>query len=225
VAIWKEDTVSVSVLLVDDHPIVRQGLRNLLESIPEFRVIGEAGDGLQALEMVEKVQPQVLVIDVMMPGLTGIEVTQRVKRQWPATKVIILSMQNNEAYVVSALKSGASGYILKDTGPEELVDAIRTVVKGERYLSKQLSERLINAYVSKVDEAEVDPYDTLTNREKEILHLVAEGYTNNEIAERLFISPRTAELHRSNVINKLGLKNQVDLVRFAIKRGILPLDQ
>lgn len=217
--------MSVSVLLVDDHPIVRQGLRNLLESIPEFRVIGEAGDGLQALEMVEKVQPQVLVIDVMMPGLTGIEVTQRVKRQWPATKVIILSMQNNEAYVVSALKSGASGYILKDTGPEELVDAIRTVVKGERYLSKQLSERLINAYVSKVDEAEVDPYDTLTNREKEILHLVAEGYTNNEIAERLFISPRTAELHRSNVINKLGLKNQVDLVRFAIKRGILPLDQ
>jgi DNA-binding NarL/FixJ family response regulator len=211
--------------LVDDHPIVRQGLRNLLESIPEFRVVGEAGDGLQALEMVEKVQPQVLVIDVMMPGLTGIEVTQRVKRQWPATKVIILSMQNNEAYVVSALKSGASGYILKDTGPEELVDAIRTVVKGERYLSKQLSERLINAYVSKVDEAEVDPYDTLTNREKEILHLVAEGYTNNEIAERLFISPRTAELHRSNVINKLGLKNQVDLVRFAIKRGILPLDQ
>jgi DNA-binding NarL/FixJ family response regulator len=211
--------------LVDDHPIVRQGLRNLLESIPEFKIVGEAGDGLQALEMVENNQPQVLVIDVMMPGLTGIEVSQRVKRQWPATKVIILSMQNNEAYVVSALKSGASGYILKDTGPEELVDAIRTVVKGERYLSKQLSERIINNYVNKMDETEVDPYDTLTNREKEILHLVAEGFTNQEIAERLFISPRTAELHRSNVINKLGLKNQVDLVRFAIRRGILPLDQ
>jgi len=217
--------MSVTVLLVDDHPIVRQGLRNLLDSMPDFKVVGEAGDGLQALEMVEKVQPQVLVIDVVMPGLTGLEVTQRVKRQWPAVKVIILSMQNNEAYVVSALKSGASGYILKDTGPEELVDAIRTVVKGERYLSKQLSERIINAYVSKMDEAEVDPYDTLTNREKEILHLVAEGYTNQEIAERLFISPRTAELHRSNVLNKLSLKNQIDLVRFAIKRGILPLDQ
>jgi two-component system, NarL family, response regulator NreC len=217
--------MSVTVLLVDDHPIVRQGLRNLLDSMPDFKVVGEAGDGLQALEMIEKVQPQVLVIDVVMPGLTGLEVTQRVKRQWPAVKVIILSMQNNEAYVVSALKSGASGYILKDTGPEELVDAIRTVVKGERYLSKQLSERIINAYVSKMDEAEVDPYDTLTNREKEILHLVAEGFTNQEIAERLFISPRTAELHRSNVLNKLSLKNQVDLVRFAIKRGILPLDQ
>ena len=170
--------MSVTVLLVDDHPIVRQGLRNLLDSMPDFKVVGEAGDGLQALEMVEKVQPQVLVIDVVMPGLTGLEVTQRVKRQWPAVKVIILSMQNNEAYVVSALKSGASGYILKDTGPEELVDAIRAVVKGERYLSKQLSERIINAYVSKMDEAEVDPYDTLTNREKEILHLVAEGFTN-----------------------------------------------
>ena len=217
--------MSVTVLLVDDHPIVRQGLRNLLDSMPDFKVVGEAGDGLQALEMVEKVQPQVLVIDVVMPGLTGLEVTQRVKRQWPAVKVIILSMQNNEAYVVSALKNGASGYILKDTGPEELVDAIRTVVKGERYLSKQLSERIINAYVSKMDEAEVDPYDTLTNREKEVLHLVAEGFTNQEIAERLFISPRTAELHRSNVLNKLSLKNQVDLVRFAIKRGILPLDQ
>ncbi len=217
--------MSVTVLLVDDHPIVRQGLRNLLDSMPDFKVVGEAGDGLQALEMVERVQPQVLVIDVVMPGLTGLEVTQRVKRQWPAVKVIVLSMQNNEAYVVSALKNGASGYILKDTGPEELVDAIRTVVKGERYLSKQLSERIINAYVSKVDEAEVDPYDTLTNREKEILHLVAEGFTNQEIAERLYISPRTAELHRSNVLNKLSLKNQVDLVRFAIKRGILPLDQ
>ena len=217
--------MSVTVLLVDDHPIVRQGLRNLLDSMPDFKVVGEAGDGLQALEMVEKVQPQVLVIDVVMPGLTGLEVTQRVKRQWPAVKVIILSMQNNEAYVVSALKNGASGYILKDTGPEELVDAIRTVVKGERYMSKQLSERIINAYVSKMDEAEVDPYDTLTNREKEILHLVAEGFTNQEIAERLFISPRTAELHRSNVLNKLSLKNQVDLVRFAIKRGILPFDQ
>jgi len=217
--------MSVTVLLVDDHPIVRQGLRNLLDSMPDFKVVGEAGDGLQALELIEKVQPQVLVIDVVMPGLSGLEVTQRVKRQWPAVKVIILSMQNNEAYVVSALKSGASGYILKDTGPEELVDAIRAVVKGERYLSKQLSERIINAYVSKVDEAEVDPYETLTNREKEILHLIAEGFTNQEIAERLYISPRTAELHRSNVLNKLSLKNQVDLVRFAIKRGILPLDQ
>jgi two-component system, NarL family, response regulator NreC len=217
--------MSVTVLLVDDHPIVRQGLRNLLDSMPDFKVVGEAGDGLQALELIERVQPQVIVIDVVMPGLTGLEVTQRVKRQWPAVKVIVLSMQNNEAYVVSALKSGASGYILKDTGPEELVDAIRIVVKGERYLSKQLSERIINAYVSKVDEAEVDPYDTLTNREKEILHLVAEGFTNQEIAERLYISPRTAELHRSNVLNKLSLKNQVDLVRFAIKRGILPLDQ
>jgi two-component system response regulator NreC len=217
--------MSVTVLLVDDHPIVRQGLRNLLDSMPDFKVIGEAGDGLQALEMIEKTLPQVLVIDVVMPGLTGIEVTQRVKHQWPATKVIVLSMQNNEAYVVSALKNGASGYILKDTAPEELVDAIRTVVKGERYLSKPLSERIINAYVSKMDQAEVDPYDTLTNREKEVLHLVAEGHTNQEIAERLFISPRTAELHRSNVLNKLGLKNQIDLVRFAIKRGFLPLDQ
>jgi len=217
--------VSVTVFLADDHPIVRQGLRNLLESMPEFKVIGEAGDGLQALEMIEKAQPQVVLVDVIMPGLTGIEVTQRVKRQCPAIKVIVLSMQNNEAYVVSALRNGASGYILKDTGPEELVDAIRTVVKGERYLSKQLSERLINAYVSKIDEAEVDPYETLTNREKEVLHLVAQGLTNHEIAERLFISSRTAELHRSNVINKLGLKNQIDLVRFAIRRGILPLDQ
>jgi DNA-binding NarL/FixJ family response regulator len=213
------------ILLADDHHIVRQGLRALLESDPHFRLVGEAGDGIEAVRMSERLKPDVLITDVMMPGLNGLEVTRQVTKALPKTRVIILSMYTNDAYVLEALKNGASGYVLKDSQAADLIQAVREVAAGRRYLSPPLSERALDLYAKKVEDTPEDPYDMLTTREREVLQMVAEGRTSAEIAERLFISPRTAEGHRANVMRKLGLQNQADLIRFALKRGILPLDQ
>jgi two-component system, NarL family, response regulator NreC len=216
--------MTIKVVLADDHPIVRQGLRNLLNSELDFKVIGEASDGLKALELVDTLRPDVLVVDLMMPVLNGMEVIRRAKHSAPGLRIIVLSMQNADAYVVEALKSGAAGYVLKDTGPAELIQAIREVVAGQRYLSPEIAGRLTNPYVQQSGESIDDPYKRLSNREREVLQLAAEGYTSADIAARLFISPRTAELHRSNVLSKLSLHSQNDLVRYALKRGILSLD-
>ena len=215
--------MTIKVLLADDHPIVRQGLRNLLYSEQDFKVTGEASDGLSALELVDKQCPDVLVMDMMMPGLNGLEVIRRVRHSMPSLHIIVLSMQNADAYIVDALKLGASGYVLKDTGPAELIQAIRDVIAGQRYLSPSISERLTNTYIPQSSETTEDPYKRLTNREREVLQLAAEGHTCTEIASRLFISKRTAELHRSKVMSKLSLHSQNDLVRYALKRGILSL--
>lgn len=216
--------MTVSILLADDHPIVRQGMRRLLEVESDLTVVGEAADGLETVQMVERLQPRVLIVDMMMPGLNGLEILRQVKKRSPATFSIVLSMQSADSYVVEALKAGASGYILKDTGPSELVNAVRKVIQGERVLSPKLSERLINAYLQSADSTTLDPYETLTDREREVLQLVSEGLTTLEIARRLSISPRTAELHRGRMMNKLGLRSQTDLIRYALKRGILPMD-
>jgi DNA-binding NarL/FixJ family response regulator len=216
--------MTVTVLLADDHPIVRQGLRHLLEAESDLKIVGEASDGLQAVELVEKFRPNVLIIDMMMPGLNGLEVLKQVKERSPATCSIVLSMQSADVYVVDALKAGALGYVLKETGPSELINAVQHVIAGNRYLSPRLSERLIDVLLQGKEESTLDPYETLTNREREILHMAAEGMTTAAIAKRLSISPRTAELHRGRMMNKLGLNNQTDLIRYALKRGILPLD-
>ena len=216
--------MTVSILLADDHPIVRQGMRRLLEAESDLTVVGEAADGLETVQMVEKLQPKVLIVDMMMPGLNGLEILRQVKKRSPSTFSIVLSMQSADSYVVEALKSGASGYILKDTGPSELVSAVRKVIQGERVLSPKLSERLINAYLQSSEETALDPYETLTDREREVLQLASEGLTTLEIAKRLSISPRTAELHRGRMMNKLGLRSQTALIRYALKRGILPMD-
>jgi two-component system response regulator NreC len=216
--------MTVTVLLADDHPIVRHGLRHLLEEETSLKIVGEASDGLQAVQLVEKFRPTVLIVDIMMPGLNGLEVLKQVKERSPNTCSIVLSMQSADVYVVEALKAGALGYVLKETGPSELVNAVQQVVQGKRYLSARLSERLIDVLLQVKDELTLDPYETLTNREREILHMAAEGMTTAAIAKRLSISPRTAELHRGRMMNKLGLNNQTDLIRYALKRGILPLD-
>ncbi|HJR79103.1 MAG TPA: response regulator transcription factor [Anaerolineales bacterium] len=216
--------MTVTVLLADDHPIIRHGLLRLLEAEPDIRVVGEASDGLQAVELAEKLKPKILVIDMMMPGLNGLEVLRQVRRRSPATLNIVLSMQSADAYVVEALKSGASGYILKDSGPGEVLIAVRQVLQGKRFLSPKLSERLIDAYIHTSETSVVDPYETLTNREREVLQMASEGMTTAEIAKRLSISPRTIELHRARMMNKLGLHGQTDLIRYALKRGILPMD-
>lgn len=214
-----------TIILADDHPIVRRGLRAVLESEKGFQLIGEAGDGLEAVRIVENLRPDILIADMMMPGLTGLEVTRQVKNRVPATRVIILSMHATESYVLEALRNGANGYVLKDSAAEELIYAIREVLSGRRYLSSQLSERAIETYIKKAESTAVDSYESLTTREREVLKLAAEGCTNNEIAEKLFISPRTAETHRGNLMKKLGLSNHTELIRYAIRRGLLPLDQ
>ena len=216
--------MTVTILLADDHPIVRQGMKHLLEAEPDVTVVGEAADGLQTVQLVEKLKPRVLIVDMMMPGLHGLEILRQVKKRSPATLSIVLSMQSADAYVVEALKSGALGYILKDTGPAELVMAVRQVIQGQRFLSPKLSERLINAYIETSNQTILDPYESLTDREREVLQMASEGLTTLEIARRLSISPRTAELHRAKMMSKLGLRNQTDLIRYAVKRGILPLD-
>ena len=213
----------VTIILVDDHPIVRQGMRYLLESEPEFKVMGEAGDGVEALLLIERLKPNILVVDMMMPGLNGLEVLRQVKHTSPDTRAIVFSMQSADAYVVEALKNGAAGYVLKETGPSELVNAVREVTQGNQYLSAKLSERL-HITRQNVMETPSDAYETLTTREREILQMTAEGRTSQEVGDKLMISPRTVEVHRSNLMNKLGLRNQTELIRFAIKRGILPMD-
>lgn len=216
--------MTVTVLLADDHPIVRQGLRHLLEAEPDLKIIGEASDGLQAVQLTEKFKPNVLIVDIMMPDLNGLEVLRQVKDRSPATCSIVLSMQSADVYVVEALKAGALGYVLKETGPSELVNAVQQVIGGKRYLSPRLSERLIDVLLQTTEELTLDPYETLTNREREVLQMAAEGMTTSAIAKRLSISPRTAELHRGRMMDKLGLNNRTELIRYALKRGILPMD-
>ncbi len=215
----------ITLILADDHDVVRLGLRRLLEAETDLNVIGEASDGLQVLPMVERLRPDILVLDLVMPGLNGLEVVRQVKKRVPKTHVIVLSMHANEAYVFEALRNGAVAYVLKGSNGSELVQAIRSVLAGQRYLSPPLSERAIQTYIEKAEGVALDTYDRLTSREREVLQLAAEGHANAEIAERLFISRRTVETHRANLFQKLGLRSQTDLVRFALRRGIIRLDE
>jgi two-component system response regulator NreC len=214
----------ITIVLADDHHVVRQGLRALLEAETDFSVLGETGDGLDALRLVEQLNPNVLVLDLMMPGLNGLEVARQLARRSPATRIVILSMYSNEAYVLEALGNGASAYVLKDSNSADLVHAVREVAAGRRYLSPPLSDRAIEAYQEKAKAATLDKYDMLTTREREVLQLVAEGHTSTDIAARLGISSRTAEAHRSNLMHKLGIHTQADLIRYALRRGIIPMD-
>lgn len=214
----------VTIILVDDHPIVRQGLRHLLDDEPDFKVLGEAGDGVEALLLVERLKPDILIVDMMMPGLNGLEVLRQIKKISPRTRTIVLSMQSAEAYVIEAVKNGAAGYVLKETGPSELVDALREVNRGNQYFSAKLAKRL-EANGPGAADAPADTYETLTTREREILQMVAEGRSSAEIGKKLAISPRTVEIHRSNLMKKLSLGNQSELIRYAIKKGIIPINE
>jgi DNA-binding NarL/FixJ family response regulator len=213
--------MSTTILLADDHQVVRHGLRSLLEGEPGFSVAGEAADGLEAAELVDRLKPDILVLDLMMPGLNGLEVIRLARRRSPRTRVVVLSMHADEGYVFEALQNGAAAYVLKSASAAELTNAMREVMAGRRYLSHPLSERGIEVYAAKTRGGTLDVYDTLTTREREVLQLAAEGRGNPEIATRLAISVRTAETHRANLMRKLGLHNQTELVRDALRRGIL----
>lgn len=214
----------IRIVLADDHPVVRHGVRGLLQAEPGFVVVGEATDGLETVQLVEKLQPEVLVVDLMIPGVNGLEVIRQVRQRSPLIRIVVLSMHANEPYVLEALRNGAAGYVLKDSSAGDLVLAVRQVLAGQRYLSPPLSERAVEAYLQRSRETSFDPYDALTEREREVLHLAAEGLSNPDVAARLSISPRTVETHRANLMRKLGLKTQTDLIRYALKRGILPME-
>ena len=214
---------AITIVLLDDHIVVRHGLRALLAGEPDFDVVGEAGDGRSGLELVERLQPNVLIADIMMPGLNGLEVTRLVTQKHPRTRVLMLSMYANEAYVLQALRYGAAGYVLKESSAEVLMEAVRTVADGRRYLCQPLSERAIEAYVEKSEPAPLDVYETLTTREREILHLLAEGHANAQIAGELFISPRTVENHRANLMQTLDIHNTAELVLYAVRQGLVSI--
>jgi two-component system response regulator NreC len=212
----------IRIVLADDHKVVRTGLQALLRSEADLDVIGQCGDGLEAIRLADELLPDVMVVDLMMGGVGGLEVTRQVRKKYPQIEIVILSMHNNEGYVLEALRSGAKAYVLKDCGPEELIKAIREVHIGRHYLSSSLSERAIEAYLHQTENSAATPLHQLTAREREILQLTARGYTNARIAEVLYISRRTVESHRANLMQKLELHNHAQLIQYVIDNGLIP---
>ena len=212
---------ATTIVLADDHKVVREGLRALLERDEDICIVGEASDGLEAMHLIEQSDPDVLIVDVGMPVMNGIEVTRLVAQRYSRTRVIILSMHANEAYVMRALRDGAMAYVLKESSGTDLATAVREVVAGRHYLSPPLFENAVAAYIQKVDSQLLDLYETLTNRERQVLQMAAEGTSSAEVGKLLGISPRTVESHRGNFMRKLSLRNQTDLVVFAIERGLM----
>jgi DNA-binding NarL/FixJ family response regulator len=209
-----------TAIIADDHEIVRRGLRGILEQEGNCRVVAEAADGLAAAQLVELHKPTVLLLDLNLPRLHGLEVLRQVRTGSSHTRVIVLSMHNDEPYVIESLRAGAMAYILKGSESQEISRALQEVLGGRRFLSATLSEWAINALAAKPAN-DHDPLQALTQRERVVLQIAAEGHSNPEIAEKLFISPRTAETHRTNLLRKLGLQTQTDLVRFAIRKGLI----
>jgi len=211
----------VTIVLADDHPIVRHGLRMVLEAEGDFTVLGETDDGDKVLETVTRLRPDILILDVMLPGINGLKIVPQVRKIAPKTQTIMLSVYSSEAYIIEALHNGAMGYVLKSASADLLVEAVRTVVSGRRYLSPPFSERAIELYVQRTNTASLDVFDTLTRREVEIFRWMAQGYKNAEISSRLSISPRTVEVHRARIMQKLDISSPRELIRFALQRGIL----
>lgn len=209
---------TIRIALAEDHKLVREGLKALLQNEPAFEFVGEASDGLQAVEMVEKNKPDVLLLDLRIPRLHGIEVLRQLRDQHK-TRVVVVSMHSDEPYVVEALKNGVSGYVLKDCPPSELIHAIRIAAEGGQYLCESLRQKAISATLKRLVPGVQGPQ--LTKRELLVLELAAEGKTSSEIAKSLFISRRTAEAHRANLMKKLGLKTQTDLVLHAVRNGLI----
>jgi DNA-binding NarL/FixJ family response regulator len=209
----------VKVLIADDHGIVRSGLRLLLERQPDIEVIGEAADGAEAREIAVRERPDLAILDVRMPKLTGLQVTREIKRQAPEVAVLILSMHDDERYLFEALKAGASGYVLKTQADADLVEAIRAVERGEPFLTPGAQQALIKDVLERGRDSEDE--EQLTPREEEIVKLVAEAHTTRQIAEILHLSEKTVENHRGNAMRKLGMRDRVELVRYAIRRGLI----
>jgi DNA-binding NarL/FixJ family response regulator len=217
--------VTISIILADDHPVVRRGVRTLLQSESGLAVVAEASDGLEAVRLIARLKPDVLILDLMMPGLSGLEVVRIVGQRSPQTRVVVLSMYRNNAFIAEALKHGASGYVLKGSAEREIVQAVREAAAGRRFLSPPVSEIAIDAYIEQAKASSFDPHETLTGREREVLQLAAEGKSSPEIGGRLHISPRTVENHRASLMRKLGLQNQSELFRHAVRHGLISVEE
>ena len=212
--------MKLNVVLADDHALVRAGVRMLLEAMPEVTVLGEASDGAHAVALVEQLQPNLVLMDIAMPGLNGLEATARISRQWPHIRVLVLSMHQDEQYVRQALKMGASGYLLKDSAPTELALAMRAMARGETYLSPGASKGVLTDYVQRLrsdDGAQVH----LTPRQREVLQLIAEGCSSKEVAQRLNLAVKTVETHRTLLMKQLDVHEVAGLVRYALRVGII----
>lgn len=211
----------LKVVIADDHSVVRQGIRGVLEAIEGLEVVGEAGDGDEALEMVAELNPDVVVLDVNMPGKTGLEVTTKLRQEGHPARVLILSMHDDPEYVLQAVRSGADGYVLKDAAPAELRDAVEAVHEGREYFTARVTQQLSVGLRQEIEEEQVRTrLDSLTNRETEVLLHVAEGMTNREIGEKLEISPRTVETHRERVMDKLRIRTVAGLTRFVVENEL-----
>jgi DNA-binding NarL/FixJ family response regulator len=207
-----------TIFLADDHQIVRQGLRALLGTVRDFSLIGEAGDGPDTLRQVIQAQPNVLVMDLMMPGMNGLEVARKLKATAPRTRIVVLSMHSDEAYVAEALRAGVTAYVVKEAGAEALLKAIRHAALGRRYFSPPLTEESVNDYLRRAASTEADPLTSLTRRERDVLQLTVAGLTGPEVAERLNIGLRTVESHLSSVLRKTGVRNSKQLISYVLRR-------
>lgn len=214
------------VLLVEDHVVLRQGLKALFADEPDIEIVGEASDGRKALQDVPELQPDIVLMDISMPGLNGIEATRRIQQHYPQVKVVVLSMHANEEYVFQVLQAGASGYVLKQADSSEVLIAIRAALAGGSFLSPPISRAIIDDYIRRAKARGQDKrLNRLTAREREVLQLLAEGLPNRKIAQQLGISVKTVESHRSNMMSKLGLKNKTELVRYALRKGWATLEE
>ena len=216
----------ITVILVDDHALVRSGLRMLLEAQPDIEIVSEAETGADALQKVQSLQPDVVLMDIELPDMNGIEVTRLIKRTVPNTAVLALTMYEKDQYFFEMLKAGASGYVPKRAAPDDLVAAIRTVSQGDVFLYPPLATRLVKDYLQRTPSADRASMDNeLTPREQQVLVLVAEGLTSGEISDRLVISIKTVDRHRENIMHKLNLHSRVDLVKYALRNDLIELDQ
>ncbi len=216
----------IRVVLADDHHLVRKGFRALLDPEPDIEVVGEAVDGREAMELVEALRPDVLVMDLEMPGMSGMEAARRIRARRRPVRILVLTMHKDPQHILQVLRTGASGYILKDAAISDLVEGIRTVHRGEVYLSPAVSTQVVEGLLDRLEQekAAASPLDALTDREREVWQLIAEGYSRREIARRLYISPKTVDTHRSNLMRKLGVRDEASLIRLAIRYGLVPLD-
>ena len=214
----------IKILIADDHSLIRTGISTLLQGYAEFIVVGEAANGIEAVDMTKKVQPDVVIIDLSMPKMNGIEATRVIRERFPQTRVLVLTMHENEEYIYQIFNSGAGGYVLKNSSREELCEAVRAVANGEKFFSTRVSEIMVEGFIKRGEapHSEISSSDVpLTKREKEILSLVAEGMTNQQIADKLFISPRTVDTHRTNIMQKLDIHDVALLARYAVEHGLV----
>lgn len=213
----------LKIILADDHTLVRAGIRSLIQQFQGMKVVGEAGDGNEALRLVKELKPDILLTDIAMPGMNGLDTVARLKRDFPGTHVVILSMHVSEEYVLQALKSGADGYLLKDSATTELEQAVKAVSRGEKFLSPSVSQHVIEDYKRRVG-GETNPLDQLSSRQREILKMIAEGKNTKEIAQILELSAKTVETHRAQLMDKLDIHDIPGLVRYAIKTKLVTLE-